>query len=812
MKYLKFAVLLCLLSTFSFAQASKLKPSATPVKRPIANEKAQFDAASAIVPPDQRAEALAKFVELFPKSTRLAEALEMLASARVDSGNAKLNAGDVDGAANVFKRAAADAPKPISDKLWDESLRGISSKVYFAGAREAAYAIASSLEEKADGNAKQLLGLASFYLGVEDGTKGQRVAEKIVALDPNSTLGYQALGFAHRVNFELEDAAAAFTKALELEPESTSSRRSLADLKRALGKPDEAAALYREAIAKDENDLASETGLVLALFDAGKRGDAEAELAKALSMNDGNVMLLGNVAYWYAVQGDGDKAIELATKAIDKDPRFIWSHIALAHGFLLKGQTADAEKTLLTARRYGNFPALTYELAAAKAAGGYYREAAEELSKAFAVKDGVISTKLGGRVVKGSKDFTELVGLERRASIFAPTAADDPDSASRLAALLEFTQVLADAEPNADAITRTADSFTAGSDKMRIFRQLYVANELLEKRTALTKILDIMRAAASGVDAAAEMPGASSATMASELYVARATATNRGEFIDVPPVGKTVVASILRGRIEDISGWTEFQMDRTADAVTRLRRAVGVLPVDSAWWRASLWHLGTALAASGKDQEALDAYVKAYKSGGPDALKYIAIRGLYVRINGKPDGLDSLVGEDPMADTAAVATPTPTVSPTPDTSPTPTVTSTPESSPIPTIIPTPEASPTPTVEPSPTPTPSTPEAQPEAKPTPVDASACNLTSSEDVLTLASTGGDLAIMISVDQGSLDDLKATPSSTADISVTREIIAGVKSRAVFVVRSASGKTGDYSIKFEMPCGSKGIPVHVR
>src|SRR5207245_5534358 len=116
-----------------------------------------------------------------------------------------------------------------------------------------------------------------------------------------------------------------------------------------------------EILAKDDANLPARTGLVLSLFDAGKRADAEAELTRSLEANPGNVILLAGAAYWYAAHDEGEKAVELAQKAIAGDPRFIWSHIALARGYLSENKPAIAERTLFAARRYGNFPTLEYE-------------------------------------------------------------------------------------------------------------------------------------------------------------------------------------------------------------------------------------------------------------------------------------------------------------------------------------------------------------------------------------------------------------------------------------------------------------------
>ena len=73
-------------------------------------------------------------------------------------------------------------------------------------------------------------------------------------------------------------------------------------------------------------------------------------------------------------------------------------------------------------------------------------------------------------------------------------------------------------------------------------------------------------------------PDPATAVMASELYENRMIAAARGQYINVPSVPKQTLSSILRGRIEEIDGWTLYQMDDAAQAVVHLKRAVGVLP------------------------------------------------------------------------------------------------------------------------------------------------------------------------------------------------------------------------------------------
>jgi tetratricopeptide (TPR) repeat protein len=798
----------------------------------------------------------------------------LIAAARVEAGNEILNTGDLDGAVTLYRAAAAEVPVPVVQGFWDEGLLKIPAILYFRDRRDAAIEIAGLLETKAGTNSIQLLGLANFFLTIEDGTSARRIAEKTIATEPTSA-AYRTLGLAERMDFKLEESAVAFQKALELEPDSTASRNGLAEMKRSLGKADEAVTLYRAILEKTPDDKGARTGLVLSLFDDNKRAEAEAEMARALEASSGNVILLGGAAYWYAAHNEADKAVELSRKAIEQNPRFIWSYIALARGLLLQGNAAEAERTLLSARRWGNFPTLQYELAAMRFANGYYREAAEDLSTSFTVKDGEISTLLGGRVTHSSKLFTELVGFERLASIFVPTAADDPEKAAKLAALLALKLELDAAEPNADAVATATDEFVKGSDAMQMYRQLYAASALLEKKIALPKVVELTKAAVPNVDAALGVPNSSIAVMASELYEERRIAGTRSQYVSVPTIQRMTLSAIVRGRIEDISGWTQYQMGAGDEAVIHLRRAVGVLPVDSAWWRSSMWRLGSALAVTGKDAEALDTYVKAYKSAAPDGIHYAVIESLYRRLNGSADGLVEKVGENPMQAVAAngpqptpdvtAATSAATPSPPPSVTPTPTpvanVTPYPEATatPLPDVTPTPgpTAIPTPTPEPSPaktpetgtqaatkdlfppviitipsatsakadavptpTPTPEVGDPRPVSSPSPseqatsaAEVSPCTLTASENTITLRTGGGDLAVIVGrEDDAELEGLEATSSSPADVKVYREAIAGVRSRALFVLRSTSDKTGIYQVAFSLPCGKKTVIVNVR
>ena len=770
MKYSAILFLLIIFSLSAFAQKPKpskkptnvaktkvTKPTPIPTPLPIGNAKEEFEKAVAQTDVAERITALQKFANNFPDAEEKTYALELIVSGRAQIADEKLRLSDAASGIELFKLAVKGAPIPISDKLFTEIILQIPTNLFFRGQRDAALEVAKKIEEKAAGNAKQLLGLATFYLGTENALEAGRLAAKAIEIEPNLPAAYQTLGLANRLNFQLEDAANAYTKALELDANSIVSKRSLAEMKRAIGKSDEAITLYQEILAKDETDTAANTGLILALFDAEKKTEAEAELTKSLEQNPNNLLLLVGAAYWYAAHNNGAKAVELATKAVAVEPRYTWAHIALARGLIAQKRPLEAERALLVARQYGNFPTLDYEIAAARLQAGFYREAVGELKKNFTIIGGLVGTRLGGRVLKDAKSFIELLELERRASIFEPLSADNPETAERLKSLLNFSQKLETAEIDETEITEAADEFVKGDDKMKLHRQLFVANRLLEKKTALPKVLELTQAAIGGVDSALDVISPSSAVLAEELYESRTIAMTRNELVIVPDVPRRTLSNILRGRIEEISGWALFQENKPSEAVIRLKRAVSILPEKSAWWRSSQWRLGTALQTVEKPKEALGAYLKSYDIDAPDVAKRIVIESLYKTVNGNLDGLDEKIGKPPVTTTAVftrqpeqaetvaqtteaetqppeiLPTPEVKIEPTPEISPTPKVEETPlpmvETTPTPEVstnrnvstspqvelTPTPEISPTVEATPSPT-----PEVQPsvEESPTP----------------------------------------------------------------------------------------------
>ena len=101
-------------------------------------------------------------------------------------------------------------------------------------------------------------------------------------------------------------------------------------------------------------------------------------------------------------------------------------------------------------------------------------------------------------------------------------------------------------------------------------------------------------------------------------------------------------------------------MDKPAEAAIRLRRAVTTATEGTPLWRSSMWHLGNALEANGKHDQALLYYIKSYVNGPPDPARRSIIEAVYKKVNGTLDGLDDKIGP---GFAAASASPSPTPSP-----------------------------------------------------------------------------------------------------------------------------------------------------
>jgi hypothetical protein len=170
-------------------------------------------------------------------------------------------------------------------------------------------------------------------------------------------------------------------------------------------------------------------------------------------------------------------------------------------------------------------------------------------------------------------------------------------------------------------------------------------------------VVELMDQAMTGVEVALSAPAATVAVQPEELGDARARALAQGGTPDVPDAPRAALSGLLRGRIEDLAGLALFNLDKPADAAIRLRRAVTTATEGTPLWRSSMWHLGAALEAGGKHDQALLYYIKSYVNGPPDPARRSIIEAVYKKVNGTLDGLDDKIGP---GFAAASASPSPT--------------------------------------------------------------------------------------------------------------------------------------------------------
>jgi len=614
------------------------------------------------LPAEKRIDVLKDWIATHSTSTALPRAKELLVVAHAQFAGQRMQAGELEKGLAQFRHAVADATLDMPDRLFTEVLVRIPISLYSSGQRDAAFEIAHQLEPLAKSNGRRLTALSEFYLSIENAAEANRLAESAVQMSPDVAAAHQALAAARHIDLRLDDAESEYGKALALDPKSNAARIALADLKRASGKNEEALALYRELLAADAKSNRARAGLILSLLELGKKDEGEAELNKALQDKDQshNLPLLVGAAYWFMAHNNPDRGLELARTAVTLEPRYAWGEIALARVLVANKRPLQAEMAVRFARQFSRFPTIDYELATVLASVGLYDEAVAELARSFSLKDGEIQTKLAGRIDAHASSFTELLAPERRAVIFQATSADTAANARIMKALLAFNAALDQTAPNEDNLVALAREFVKGDDAMRTYRAVYVAGKFVKKGVALSSVVELMDQATTGVEAALDVPLATLAVQVEELADVRARALQQGGTVDVPNAPRAALSGLLRGRIEDLAGIALFNLDKFADAAVRLRRAVTTSTEGTPLWRSSMWHLGAALEANGKSDQALLYYIKSYVNGPPDQARRSVIESVYKKVNGTLDGLEDKIGPGLNA---ASASPTPTPSP-----------------------------------------------------------------------------------------------------------------------------------------------------
>ncbi|HEY6243985.1 MAG TPA: tetratricopeptide repeat protein [Pyrinomonadaceae bacterium] len=599
------------------------------------------------LPLAKRAEKLKSFLDTHPDSKARPRAVELLISTHAGLGDQFLKADDVANGVQQLMLAIDEADAGISEKLYSGVIGQIPANLFLRGQSDAAFEAATKIEKKFGTDPKRLIGLAGFYVTIERGDEAIRIAEEAVKLTPDSAEAHRVLAVSHHINLQLDEAAAEYKKTVDLDPTSKASLNTLADLTRANGKFEQALALYDQLLKLDPKDGAATAGRVICLFELGRTDEATTALDAALADEPKNLALLSGTAYWFASHENYQKAFDLAQQAIRIEPRYTWAQIALVRSLLGLNRNIGAERAMRYARQFGKFPTLNYELANVVASMGFFDEAVEILRESFSFKDGQVETLLAGRIPARDKDLMTLLGPERRASLYQPTAADSAANSKMLTTLLAFDTALS--QKDGEKIDETGASsaareFASGEDGMKSYRQLYAASRLVKSGVALTTALELVDASKQGLEVALHAPVATTAAQADEFRGLRAQAIAAGTIPDIAEAPRSALSNIMRGRMEDLTGWILFNQDKYPEAIEHLKQASTVLPNGTPAWRNTLWHLGVVLEQTGRNDEALESYIQSYNAGERDAVRRSVIERLYRKVKGSADGLEDRVG------------------------------------------------------------------------------------------------------------------------------------------------------------------------
>src|SRR6266404_9533108 len=224
--------------------------------------------------------------------------------------------------------------------------------------------------------------------GLTDDTEGFRKArhdaERAIALDPASTLGYLALARTQMTeDWDWDAAEISLSKAAALGPGSGEVFRVRSFLSEVLGNLDEAIKLEEQAIAVDPLRSDAYLRLGYLLYAAGRYGEAWPNLQRALELNPKTAFVHADLGEVLVAEGKPQQALA----EIEKEP-LEWGKLtgqALAYHALGRDQDSNAALSGLIAK-YNNGAAS--QIAEVYAFRGESDKSFEWLERAYKQRDG----------------------------------------------------------------------------------------------------------------------------------------------------------------------------------------------------------------------------------------------------------------------------------------------------------------------------------------------------------------------------------------------------------------------------------------
>jgi len=603
--------------------------------------------------PAARAAVLRKFLETGNASEQIQTAREAVVKRRAQLAETALGQNNIDRATENFRRAVAGTPERVTDRFFEETVIRIPFALSARGYRNEAIDMARELERRFAKEPSRLAPLGEFYMTIEatgDAVRALEAASKLAGGDAKLD---RLLGAAYRMTLRLDDAIAKYRLAASLDANDKRAYYELANLYRARGAYADAIEFYRKQLEVAPKHSPSYKGLALAYLAQGDEERMAAALDQARSFSGsaeevtGDVYLQTQMAFHYLARNKLKQAQQAVAAALLAEPRYSWARIAAAEVDLYNERYFEAERNLIAAQSYANFPTLYFTLGKLYLAVEDFDGALEQFSKAFDYSpQRRFTARLGGALDVQADNLKELLSREHQAAIFLAEPPTKGETFKISEALVRFNSSLRaiKAAMNSSSTGETGDGGKGAAESAAEARRGYVeemeraAMDFIEtegSRRSFRMLSVAERLAQAGVSTGLAVELAEQA-----LGLAQVATEAGGALREYPNYDRNGRLAIFRGRALSAKGWALFKAGKNqeaAAALTESTQVYGALPEG----RRALWRLATVKETQGELKEALDLYIAGYEAtGAGSGLDRAVIESLYRKINGSLEGLD----------------------------------------------------------------------------------------------------------------------------------------------------------------------------
>ena len=202
--------------------------------------------------------------------------------------------------------------------------------------------------------------LGNLHVKQEDWGGAIAAYREALALDPEYKSAILGLADAYRLAARYDEAAAGYRRLLELDPNDNKAHYHLAEIHAALGEYEDALEVLAGLEATGEERAPARNLKGECLLSLGRLDEAEAELRRALEMDDQLSDAWYNLALVFEERGDGSGAIRAYETRLEMAPRDFRSHFNVAKLYGAMGDPARMEASFRAAIEHNDGFAVGY--------------------------------------------------------------------------------------------------------------------------------------------------------------------------------------------------------------------------------------------------------------------------------------------------------------------------------------------------------------------------------------------------------------------------------------------------------------------